>query len=573
VSDRDAARSPRRLIAVCRADPTGRYDWLPPPERDDLTIALDSIAHRDLASRESLLFDDLESWEERSTAECRISQLLAAIRAHAAIAAINYQGYNLIDFAEWRLRLELARLLRGWTLACAGAGARALVCDPGAPAALMMGARAGLDLEPSSVPYTIPPALPGSRVKRALARPLMRALAANSRPERVRIAAVVAGKLSLALALLPADELRTAGVGVMPFPGLDHGNGALLALRRRLPLLATYGHRRSGPGPEVRVPARLGLDEAEPLDRAIALLVGRLLAGTSRELAQAVDALAGLERASALRALVLPSAAFGASRLLVDWAHRRRVRVGAMQHGIYSFQGFDGGDRRADVIFGWGAGTSEQIDAWPEPRPAIWTVGVPGSDTSPTARVVRNPRRALIATSSTVDQPIVPSAFCETFVDVVAPGLRRLAVAGVELELRPHPNEDPDRYRRILSTLALDVRVVSGGSFSASAAAADILISSTSSVAFEAAAQGLPVLLWVGCAPEWVRRKHLVPPWVELTPGMFESSSEFTKLVDSLIQRPEATFEVARGLARRLAQYTEPFQPKRFATGLHALAA
>lgn len=569
MSGGDPTPAPGRLIAVCRADLTGRYDWIPPPRVDDLTIVLDGIAYHDLASRRPLLFDELQSWEERSAAECRIAELLVAIRESPAVAAIERHGHRLIDFAELRLRIELARLLCGWTLARAGAGARELVCDPGAPPALIMGARAGLDLDPSSVPYAIPPALPGSRVTRTVARPLMRALAAGSRPERVRIAAVVAGKLSLALASLPAAELRAAGVGAMPFPGLDHGNGALLALRRRLPLLATYGPRRPGPGPAVCMPARLGLDEAEPLDRAMTLLVGRLLAGTASELEQAVAALTGLTRASSLRALVLPSAAYGASRLLIDWAHKRGLRVGAMQHGIYSFREFDGGDRRADVIFGWGAATTEQMHAWPEPRPAVWTVGVPGTHVSRAAPSATSLRRALIATSDTVDTPITSSAFCETFIDVLTPGVRRLAAAGVGVTLRPHPNEDPERYRRMLSERELDVEIVAGGPFSV--AAADILISSTSSVAFEAAAQGLPVLLWLGVAPQWVRRKHFVPPWTEWAPGMFQLPSDFDELVDDLLQRPGVAFEVARGLGRGLAQYTEVFQPERFAAGLRAL--
>jgi hypothetical protein len=317
------------------------------------------------------------------------------------------------------------------------------------------------------------------------------------------------------------------------------------------------------------MPARLGLDEAEPLDRAMTLLVGRLLAGTASELEQAVAALTGLTRASSLRALVLPSAAYGASRLLIDWAHKRGLRVGAMQHGIYSFREFDGGDRRADVIFGWGAATTEQMHAWPEPRPAVWTVGVPGTHVSRAAPSATSLRRALIATSDTVDTPITSSAFCETFIDVLTPGVRRLAAAGVGVTLRPHPNEDPERYRRMLSERELDVEIVAGGSFSV--AAADILISSTSSVAFEAAAQGLPVLLWLGVAPQWVRRKHFVPPWTEWAPGMFQLPSDFDELVDDLLQRPGVAFEVARGLGRGLAQYTEVFQPERFAAGLRAL--
>jgi hypothetical protein len=90
-------------------------------------------------------------------------------------------------------------------------GARELICDPAAPAALIMGARAGLGGDPSSISYEIPPAIPGSRLKRSLARPVMRALAARSKPDRVRIAAVVAGKLSLALTALPAACSSSAG--------------------------------------------------------------------------------------------------------------------------------------------------------------------------------------------------------------------------------------------------------------------------------------------------------------------------------------------------------------------------
>jgi hypothetical protein len=574
VNGRVPAPVTRRLIVVYRADPTRSYDWIPSPQVGDLTIALDGIAHEDLASRRALLFDDLESWEERSAAQHRIAGLLVAIGEHPAVVALARDGHPLIDFAELRLQLELARLLRGWTLACAGVGARELICDPAAPAALIMGARAGLGGDPSSISYEIPPAIPGSRLKRSLARPVMRALAARSKPDRVRIAAVVAGKLSLALTALPADELQAAGVGAMPFPGLDHGNGALLALRHRLPLLPTYGPRhRAGPSPSVRMPARLGLDEREPLDRAMTILVGRLLAGAATELEQAVVALAQLKRARSLRALVLPSAAIGASRLLIDWAHKRGLRVGAMQHGIYSFQKFDGGDRLADVIFGWGAATTEQVHAWPEPHPAVWTVGVPGIAIPVTRPLAKRLRRALIATSDTVDAPIASSAFCETFIDVLTPGLRRLAADGVKLKLRPHPSEDAGRYRRMLSARCLDVEIVAGGPFAPSAADADIVIASVSSVAFEAAAQNIPVLLWSGCAPQWVRREHLVPPWIEPAPGMFETPRDFAKLADGLVQRWGTTLDVACGLGRRLARYAEPFQPERFMGGLHALSA
>lgn len=536
-------------------------------------VALDKLAYDDLADGSPILFDDLETWEERSAGEHRISALLASARAAPAVASIELSGHRLIDFAEPRLRLEIARLLRGWTLSRAGAGAPELCCDPAAPAALEMGVRAGMGLDPSAVPYVIPPAIPGSRLKRAAARQVMRMQAAASRPERIRVAAVCAGKLSLLLGDLPDAQLRNAGIGLMPFPGLDHGNGALLALRRRLPMIATLGPTRSRTGPEVSLPGRLELGAEPELDHALTLLLGRLLAGAAPELEGAVRALAGLERARALRALLLPSAAYGASRLLIEWAHAHEVRVGAIQHGIYAFREFDGGDRHADVVFTWGDGTAEQAQDWPAPRPTLVAAGVPGMAVARHRAPANALRRALIATSDTSDTAIAPVAFCETFLEVLAPGLRRLAAAGVELALRPHPYEDPERYRRVLADHDLAVPVITGGRFQSAIAQADILISSASSVAFEAAALGLPVLLWLGPAPRWVRSEHLVVPWVDSQPGMFERAEDFGSLAENLLERPAEAFGVAHELSRSLAHYAQPFDLARFVDGLSMLAA
>lgn len=568
---------PGRVVMVSHADPTGRYDWIPSPRVDDLTIALDGIAHRDLASRGAVLYDELQSWEERSAAQRHVTALLDAIRKHPAVTAIEHRGHPLIDFVAVRLRDEVAHLWCGWRLAIAGTGAKELICDPGAPPALIMGARAGLGLDPSPVAYAIPPMLPGSRVKRALARPVMHVLAAISKPERVRVAAVVAGKLLLALDSLPDDELRAIGLGAMPFPGLDHGNGALFALRRRLPLLATYGPRRSGCGPAVQLPARLGVEHGEPLDRAVTLLVGRLLAGAASEFARAVGSLAGLERASSLRALVLPVGGSDVARLLIGWARKRGLQVGVMQHGIYSTQEVVEGERMIDVVFGWGDGTAEQTSGWPDPRPRVVPVGLPGVATprrSPAEDPsVANLSRALIATTGLRISPLATTTYCDVFFDVIADGLERLAAAGVELELRPHHLEDAERYRQLLDARDLDVKLAPGGSFSEAAARTEILIASTSSVAFEAAALGLPVLLWRGATPQWVRREYLVPPWIEHAPGMFETSDEFTRLVEGLLQRPRAALELAYGLGRHLVRYATPFQPDRFAAGLLEIAA
>lgn len=569
--------APGRLVIVSHADFTGHYDWIPAPRVDDLTIALDGIAYRDLASRGPLLFDELQSWEELSAAQRQVTELLVAIREHPDVATIEHHGHPLIDFVEVRLRDEVAHLWCGWRLALAGKGATELICDPGAPPALIMGARAGLGLDPSPVGYAFPPMLPGSRIKRALARPVMRALAAISKPERVRVAAVVAGKLLLALDSLPDDELRAMGLGAMPFPGLDHGNGALFALRRRLPLLATYGPRRAGCGPAAHLPARLGVERAEPLDRAITLLVGRLLAGAACEFARAVGSLAGLERASSLRALVLPAGGSGASRLLIGWARQRGLQVGVMQHGIYSTQEVEAGERMTDVLFGWGDGTAEQTLGWPKPRPRVLPVGLPGVATTRRSPAENRPvvslGRALIATTGLRIAPLSTHTYCDVFIDVIASGLERLAAAGVDLELRPHQLEDAERYRQLLNARDLDVKLVPGGSFSEAAARAEILIASTSSVAFEAAALGLPVLLWRGVAPQWIRREYLVTPWIEHAPGMFETSDEFTRLVKDLLLCPAAALELGYGLGRHLVRYAAPFQPDRFAAGLLEIAA
>jgi hypothetical protein len=563
----------RRLIAVYRADPTGRYGWLPQPRPGDVTVALDGIAGADLAGRRPIPFDRLQSWEQRSAAESRVAELLAAVEQHPTVTAIEQSGFRLIDFAAYRLRMEIALLLRGWTLAGAGAGAQELICDPALPPAMAMGARAGLGLDPAIVPYAVPPSLPGSRRQRAVARQLMRAHAAVSRPERVRVAAVATGKLAHALAALADTDLRAAEVGVMPFPGLDHGNGLLLALRRRLPLFRSYGPARSGDRPRVQLPTRLLLDGSVELDRALTFLVGRLLAGVASEHDQAVRALGGMIGARSLRGLLLPSAAYGASRLLIEWAHRRGLRVGVIQHGIYAFREFDGGDRRADVILGWGEGTSEQTCSWPGHRPDVCPVGVPGTFAGPPRTRPSALRRALVATSNTVDTPLAPAAFCETFVEALTPGLRRLAREGVEIRLRPHPSEDPERYRRLLSERGLDVKIAPDGPFATAIADADLLISSASSVAFEAAALTVPVLLWLGGAPQWVRQRHMVAPWAESAPGTFEGAKDLGLLIDALIDRPAQGFRVASELSRHLARYAEPFDVGRFAAALHALAA
>lgn len=565
----------KRLIVVHRPDFSGRYTWLPQPRPGDVTVVFDSIAGVDLADRQPILFDQLENWKERSAAKYRLNKLLGMIAEHPAVTAFERSGFRLIDFAEPRLRQEVTRLTMGWKLASAGVGARELVCDPALPPALEMGVRAGLRLTQGTRAYSLPPALPGSRSRRAVARQLMRVTTMVSRTERVRVAAVAAGKLALALESLTDAELRRVKLGLMPFPGLDHGNGLLLALRRRLPLLRTYGPARVGVGASVDLPETLELDGDAALDRTLTALVAQALGSAAPELDQAVRAVSVLNGARSLRALLLPSATYSASRLLIQWAHERGVRVGAFQHGIYSSREPFGGDPGVDVIFGWGEDTSEQVACWQRPWPAVHPVGVPGVHTpAPAARKAAAPtvpRHVLIATSGIDDYPTSPVMYREAFVDTLAPGIKRLTMAGAKVELRPHPGEDPERYTQLLRARGLDVGIAPAGPFATVAKRMDILISSTSSVAFEAAALGLPVLLWLGPAPRWVRREHLVPPWTDSLPGMFDTAESLQRLIDALIERPAAGLHVAHELGRHLARYAEPFTAAAFASGLRQL--
>jgi hypothetical protein len=564
--------TPARLAVAYRADPSGRYAWLGPPRPREVLVAFDGLAQADLAGREALLFDRLQSWDKRSAAEHRVNELLAAVRAHPQVAALERDGHRLIDFAGVRLREELTRLLWGWTLRQAAPDAERLVCDPATPPALQMGARAALGLDPAAVSYTPPQALPGSALKRAAARPAMRAIAARSRPGRVRVAAVATGKLALALAALPGAELRAMGVGTMPFPGIDYGNSALLALRRRLPMLATFGRPAREAEGSVTLPALLELCHEEALDRALSLLVARLLAAAAPELEGVARAIGALERADALRALVLPTAGYGAAQVLSSWARRRDLRVGVMQHGIYSFR--EGcADAAADVLFSWGEGTAEQARAWPPPHPRLVRVGVPGTPTAPPRPPEAPLRRVLIAATGTgLDTPLGPQGLCEEFLDVLALGLAALATS-VELRLRPHPNEDPARYRRLLAHHGLPVTVAADGPFAAAAAWADLVVASGSSVAFEAAALGLPVLLWPGGAPRAVREEHLLAPWTERLPGMFDTAAEFSALAARLLEQPAAGLALAHELRGELARYAQPFDAAAFAAGLRLLGA
>ena len=140
-----------RLILVWQASPTGDYSWIPEAETDDVLVAFDIVAATDLPTRKPVLFDDLLTWTHRSDDERFISECLTKLCSSPALLNQEYEGYQLIRFVEYPLRAELASVLRGWRAAGAFPNCSELVIGPGVPAALEIGARAALGLDPSAV--------------------------------------------------------------------------------------------------------------------------------------------------------------------------------------------------------------------------------------------------------------------------------------------------------------------------------------------------------------------------------------------------------------------------------------
>ncbi len=403
----------------------------------------------------------------------------------------------------------------------------------------------------------------------------MRALGAATPTRRVRVAAVLNAKVAPAVMALSRAQLRAAGLAAMPFPGLDYGNSARLAARLRIPFLATLDPLVARRGPP---PAPLTGPDFAPADARLAAALRRVTRGLAQaswpRLVEAAYAVRGLSAAPDLRALVLPTTAVGASRLMMDWAHRRGIVVAAVQHGVYGFKEHDGGDSRADVLFAWSERVGEQAGAWPPPRPRVVAVGAPGMPRpEPRDRTSATLRRVLVATTwRPIESALAPASFHEQFVAAVAPGLALLQDAGVHVELRLHPIEDPAVYRRILASARLDLPFAAALPLAAALRDSDLVVAAPSSVAFEAGVLGVPVLLWTGGIPVALRDEHLVAPLSLELPGMFGDAHGFAALVRGLVSDRPAGLATGAALGARLAEYAEPFDAARFAQGLRELA-
>ena len=288
--------------------------------------------------------------------------------------------------------------------------------------------------------------------------------------------------------------------------------------------------------------------------------------------------LPALERLPNLRAIVLPSAALSVMRLPRSWAAQRhgspRPRPSSTA-GIYGLIEGDGGDRRADVLFGWGPGVAAQVEMWAPPHPRLELVGVPGLARTPHPARTRPLRRVLVATTSpALGIALATWSMREDFMDALTDGLARLRGAGVPVELRLHPHESPAEYASMDAHAGREpLPFAPPGSFAQVVTRSDLLVSPYSSVAFEAAALAIPVAMWMPLVPAAVRTEHFVPPLSGELPGAFADAAAFDALIARILENPARGLEAPMSLSRSLDGYVAPLDTRRFAAALVELAA
>ncbi len=527
---------------------------------------------------EPVLADDLLDWDARAAIELKVAELLKAIRKQVVAEADPGGAPGLsravVDLAEYELRFEWTALL------CAHAAARrlggpyeAIISQPETPSAILAGVAAAAGRGPSVsghwLPAREPP--PRRRLAHAVANALVAARAVATPPESIRLLALPAMRIITALSPLAPAELQAAGLAVGVFPGLTHGDPLRLVVDKRLPAFVPRPGRVRAPG----APALGPTGEPELLDAALRRAADRMLAGAAGGAVAARQALGAMAALPSLRALLLPTTALGAARLVRDWAARRGIRVGVVQHGMYAFRDWDGGDRLADVIYGWGPGVRAQVAAWGPPTPRVEVVGAPGLPRPSTIRrqALTVDRVLVASTHPNLGTALTPWGSRWAFLHAVRGGLKTLRDAGASVTLRPHPSEPHDVYERLLRGFGIDgVEVTSAGAFGQVASAYDLVVCPPSSTAVEAAAIGVPILLWFGDQPSAIRRQFLLPPLSDELPGSFTDAGQFQSLARQAISAPEALLRQATSLSQRLLSYAEPYDPRRLADELRKLA-
>jgi hypothetical protein len=547
----------------------------------DLVLAFDAVAAREAEQAGATvdLVDDHLTWSERTAIDAQAARLATQVADNDAI------DVSVRRFAAYDLRSEFVNILRAWTAATAWAQSRSdpgptqVASDRDCPTSVVLGARAALTGKADAPAQWTPlsPQVQATGARLAAARALLETYRLTRRGRRpVRILAVPSMNAGVAIGRAKPDELRELGVGLALLATLDHGAAARLAPALGLPAVGSAWPRRSarreGAVRRQAVDALGGFHDDHALDAVLHAQAAQTLVASELPARQVGATLERWSRLPDLESVVLPTVATGAGRVALAWARANAIPVGVVQHGIYAFRGVEGGDRGADAIFTWGPGVADQIAEWEDRRARAIAIGTPGIAEMRPCAAAAPIRRALIATTnSPTGSALGLSAFQDAFVADVADGLRRLGEAGVGLELRIHPAESPARYREVIARLGLPVVVREPEPLDAALDRADLLVSSVSSVAFEAAARGIPVLLWTGRVPAEVRREQFVSPLADSWPGMFADGGSFSALIQRALQAPADFFNDVAPLRDELRRYVDRFDANAFAVGLRTL--
>ena len=553
-----------RLLLACDS-----FDSPADAARGDSVLAFDRLAFESLRGADNAYFvDDLLDWNERIVVELAVGSVLESLTSDRVVAETEIDGYPLLAAARYDLRMAVTDLLRAYhavtRLPCRDR-LDGIDASRSCSYAIRLGAAAAVGLDADAVhprPTTPRKRPPGLRAANAL----LRGYADVRSARNVRVLAFPGGKVTAALASLSATQLRRDAVGVATFPVLVGGGAVRLALAKGVPVVAA--DRAADRPTESPVPIER-LAEEPFLDAALRRLVTHVLARVAPTVARAAASASALESCTSCRAVVLPTVAVPTAHVARTWARRRGTTCVVVQHGIHVFRDWHGGDEDADVLLGWGEAVEALFNG---SRPTFRCIGTPGLRGLARPATTRVRRIVVTTTNAPTGSALGLSGFCEAFVSALLPSLPRLLDAGISVDFRLHPAEDPRRYALMLGGLSRRVRISSSGPLATTLAHADLVVSSLSSAATEAAGSGLPVVLWLGWAPPSVRRRFMLPPLDRELPSAFADAAEFRALTDELLVSPTQVLRRADELTAILASYARPFDPGRFAEELERLA-
>lgn len=564
-----------RLVLVWRGDPAG-YPWAPELRAGDVVVAFDDLAASDFGEQ-AVRFDDLRSWDDRDDDERRIVKAFEQVAQSPALNDVSLGGCRITDFFEHSLRVDMAHVLRGWTAGRSAPHCAEVVADPASPAAVAIGAHAALGLDPPRREYAPDhsPTWQSSLPRRIVGNGLVHATALAPRGRDARIAATSNFKVTPALSSTDPGDLRALGVAAMPLPGFDPRDNLRTARQSRLPILRTLApvSQRGAPPLDLSGDVSIATGIAD-LDQALGSVTTRLARIAWPQLWQAVRATGALERQRDLRALLLPTMFSGTPRVFTAWAREHGIRLGVVQHGLYAHRRFDGQDRGADMVLTWGDGVAEQTRDWGGTPPAPRTIGAPSVRRGDVVRErPRRVRRVLLTTTGPhIDSGIFPGAVHDTFLEAILPGIRRMQRDGIEIALRVAPSETPGRYLRAFELAGITVPLADPVPIADAIRQHDLVICPFSSVALEASALGVPVLMCLPVMPTPFARDYLVTPWTEPLPGVFHDATEFLRLAEGLAGENPPTVATGFELVDALSSYVQPFDAGAFTSALRDLS-